>query len=403
MLVWLVPLLYFQRPLRALWREPVLRQPILILESDDWGPAPDSHARALQALADLLMRFSDSQGRHPVMTLGIVLAVPDTERIKQDKYEQYHALPLSSPQCAAVLDTMRRGISAGVFAPQLHGMEHYWPASLMSAVRTHEEIRDWLEQDGLPSTENLPSHLQSRWIDVSRLPSRPIPKHLIRDAVQAEVEAYAGLFGAPPDVVVPPTFVWNNTVERAWAKAGVRFIVTPGIRHEARDYQGKLRSEGKTILNGEHGRGGVEYIVRNDYFEPASGHQAQQAVSALANKTALGRPALLETHRYNYIGDADTVQASLVELEKLLTAALAAFPNLYFLSTVELAQYMSVRHADWIEQRVSARLHAWLARIQEVPRFAKIAGLSGLAVPLWVLSLFARLPARTPAATHPSA
>ena len=403
MLAWGVPLLYFQRPLRALWREPVMRQPILILESDDWGPGPDSHALALQTLADLLMRFSDSQGRHPVMTLGIVLAVPDTERIKQDKYEQYHALPLSSPQCAAVLDAMRRGISAGVFAPQLHGMEHYWPASLMSAVRTHEEIREWLEQDGLPSTENLPSHLQSRWIDVSRLPSRPIPKHLIRDAVQAEVEAYAGLFGAPPDVVVPPTFVWNNTVERAWAKEGVRFIVTPGIRHEARDYQGKLRSEGHIILNGEHGRGGIEYIVRNDYFEPASGHQAQQAVSAIAHKTVLGRPVLLETHRHNYIGDADMVQASLAELEKLLADALATFPNLRFSSTAELAQYMSVRHPDWVEERVTARLHAWLARIQEIPRFAKLARISGLAAPLWALSLLARPSAGTSTASQPSA
>ena len=156
-------------------------------------------------------------------------------------------------------------------------------------------------------------------------------------------------------------------------------------------------------MNGEHGRGGIEYIVRNDYFEPASGHQAQQGVSAIAHKTVLGRPVLLETHRYNYIGDADTVQASLAELEKLLADALAAFPNLRFSSTAELAQYMSVRHPDWVEERVTARLHAWLARIQEIPRFAKLARISSLAAPLWVLSLFARRPARVPIVPQPSA
>jgi len=97
------------------------------------------------------------------------------------------------------------------------------------------------------------------------------------------------------------------------------------------------------------------------------------------------------------------VQASLAELEKLLIDALATFPNLRFSSTAELAQYMSVRHPDWVEERVTARLHAWLGRIREIPRFAKLARISGLAAPLWVLSLLARPSAGMSTAPQPSA
>ena len=41
-------------------------------------------------------------------------------------------------------------------------------------------------------------------------------------------EAFAEVFGVTPEVVVPPTFVWTDAVESAWARAGARVVVTPG-------------------------------------------------------------------------------------------------------------------------------------------------------------------------------
>ncbi len=67
---------------------------------------------------------------------------------------------------------MLRWAERGVFA-LLHGIEHYWPGCLMHAAATDERIRDWLTGTPFPRTEALPSALQSRWIDVTRLPSRP--------------------------------------------------------------------------------------------------------------------------------------------------------------------------------------------------------------------------------------
>ena len=66
--------------LLSLWHEPVIRDPVLIIESDDWGPGPPDHALQLARLIEILTEFRDMSGRRPVMTLGMVLAVPDGRR-----------------------------------------------------------------------------------------------------------------------------------------------------------------------------------------------------------------------------------------------------------------------------------------------------------------------------------
>ena len=83
LLLWAAVLLAFAGPLVARWREPVLRQPVLIIESDDWGAGPLAQADALNRLSALLQRVRDGSGRPAVMTLGVVLEVPDGPRIAE--------------------------------------------------------------------------------------------------------------------------------------------------------------------------------------------------------------------------------------------------------------------------------------------------------------------------------
>ena len=161
----------YRRTLADAWAEPILRLPVLILESDDWGYGSVEQAQRLDQIVELLARFRDSRSSHPVMTLGVILAGPDTERIRVDGCRSYHRVTLADPRLASVRDAMMRGAARGVFALQLHGMEHYWPACLMEAALADEKIRDWVTRSGFQATEALPSPLQSRWIDVTSLPS----------------------------------------------------------------------------------------------------------------------------------------------------------------------------------------------------------------------------------------
>jgi hypothetical protein len=374
---------YYRNVIVASWREPMLRRPILIIESDDWGPGPNDQADALLTITRLLANFSDSDGRRPVMTLGVVLATADGERIRGSG--DYHRQSITVPRYVPLLEAIKDGVEAGVFTIQLHGMEHFWPPALMTAGRVDDTVKAWIERAPQSATEELPSALQSRWVDASVLPARRLDAGEIRQAVQEEVNAFQAIFGYPSKVVVPPTFVWNDAVEQAWAESGVAVIVTPGRRYETRGDRAELAGAGAPIYNGQAGSNGTVYLVRNDYFEPALGHTAEQAIAALKTKTRLGRPTLLETHRFNFLGRAESKMRALAELENMLRRALDTHPALAFISTEQLARVLTNLDPDWVELSFRRRLHVWLTRLGELSRLRKLAWISGWIVPGWLL------------------
>jgi hypothetical protein len=390
--LWLLPLLwlgmaggvilYYRRGLLAAWREPVLRHPVLIIESDDWGAGPvASQAAALNRLLDVLARYRDRNGRHPVMTLALVLAVPDGPAIQRDG--RYHRRLLDEPLFEPVRQAIERGRAAGVFALQLHGLEHYWPDALMAS--SDPSVRAWLVEASPGTTERLPSHLQSRWVDASVLPSRPLDPSVIDAAVTAETALYQRLFGGPPRVAVPPTFVWTEGVEQAWSRAGVEFVVTPGLRSACRNAAGLPDCDSGPFHNNQPGLG-VTYLVRDDYFEPDRDHRAERGLASLANKWAQRRPCLLETHRSNFISGDDSAARNLVEVDRLYVLALEHYPGLRFVSTEELGRELKEGKPAVVDQRFSARLTAWLGRARALSGFWRAARVTGLA---WFMRLIA--------------
>lgn len=375
--------LAYRHAMTVRWREPVLHAPVLILESDDWGYGPDKQSQALDCIADALTRFRDRCGRQPVMTIGVVLGGPDAERMRAAQWRTYHRATLADPRLATVRDALSRGVARGVFSLQLHGMEHFWPECLMRGAAASGEVRDWLDGHGFLATEALPAPLQSRWIDATHLPSTPLPVAQVVAAAGEECRLFAATFGAPPEVAVPPTFIWTQDVEAAWARAGVRVVVTPGTRSESRNREGQPLPAQCDYHNGAEGRDGVLYVVRDNYFEPSLGHTHQRALQALAHNTALGRPTLLEIHRMNFIGDERSAARALDEVALLLETACARFPDLRFMSTAELARHYRDR-TDLIATRMSARVHFLLRRLAEISRLRKLAWITGALLPAWL-------------------
>lgn len=390
---------YCRRDLHRLWREPVVWPPTLVLESDDWGAGPLRQAAALDDIAGVLQRHRDTSGRLPVMSLALVLAVPDGPAIAANG--SYRRVALDDPHFAPVLAALRQGEQAGVLALQLHGLEHYWPAALMNSADAR--VQAWLRQPApAAATEQLPSPLQSRWVDASALPSTPHPAAAIEEAVADEVQVYTRIFGQAPHVVVPPTFVWTKTVEAAWARHGVEFVVTPGWRYVCRGADGLPGGDEGPIEMGDSAAG-ITFLVRSDYFEPARGRGAEHALRALRRAALQGRPCVLENHRDNFLDPALHAR-SLVELDALMTGALAAHPRLRFLSTAALGHIIRRRDPRWIVTRARARLPFLMNRLRHAGRPWKLMKLSGLALILIVIEKLFSLPAPGPdAALAPTA
>jgi hypothetical protein len=386
--LWSAVSLAYARPLRAVWREPVFKAPVLVLESDDWGAGPAEQSDALQRLSAILEACHDATGRPASMTLGIILETADRDAMRAAGGERYLAIGLDHPCLAPVLAAIRRGAAAGVFAPQLHGLAHYWEPALIAVARDSTAVRAWFEQPGAGWTETLPASLQSRWIDARSLPSRPLPAGEVAAAVAAEIAAWKHVVTGEPLVAVPTTFIWDDAVEAAYAAEGVSVLMTPGKRHTGRDAAGRPSRSGGPIFNGQRGQGGILLLVRDVYFEPVLGHPVERLAAEVAARCALGRPAIVETHRFNFCGPRGSEHA-FDALAEALDLLLQRLPSVRFASSAELGRAVAGRDPRWLERGLRRRSAVWARRALRLPGFGRAARVCGLALPLRALGALA--------------
>lgn len=377
---------WYRHDIDRLWREPVLRMPVLVLESDDWGAGPLVQASALDDIAEVLRRFRDSRGRPAVMSLAVVLAVPDGPAIVDANGAEYRRACLDQAALVPVLDALKRGEVDGTFSLQLHGLEHFWPATLMA--NQDRQVQKWLRAPSPAATEWLQPHLQYRWIDARSLPSGLLPDAAVRSAVREEVETFGRVFGRAPTVVVPPAFAWTRVVEREWSSNGIECVVTPGERYVRCSANGELADDGERFANGDMSDG-IVYLVRYDYFEPARGRDAAHALRALRRASSEGRPCVLENHRSNFCESAVRAQ-SLLELERLVGGALAQMPTMRFLSSSELFRVLMRGDSQWVFLGRGDRFLFFWRRLRHAGRVWKLLRLLGVALPgallMWWLS-----------------
>ena len=365
--------LVYGNEFKRLWLEPVLRYPVVIFESDDWGVGPENQNSALSDLLSLFLQYHDQHQHHPVLTLGLVLAEPDVEKICQQN-NNYYRRDLSDNKYTDLVNIIKKGHEKGVFSLHLHGMEHFWPDSLMKSTGL-KGVDNWLFDSKSLSTEELPSYLQSRWCDTSILPSTPLGKLEIEEAVDAEKTCFIKVFGQEPKVVVPPTFVWTDSVINAYASHDIHIFVTPGKQYTGRDAQGKIQSNGRTFYNGDRDKvNNALYLVRDVYFEPDLGHKADDVLNDIISRARCGRPALLEMHRFNFL--ANKAQ-SLSEVKRLLDVISNKLPETLFLSAEKLANIYYAKDADVLFLSVSERFPSCFRRAQLLLSNKRLAKYSG--------------------------
>ena len=118
------------------------------------------------------------------------------------------------------------------------------------------------------------------------------------------------------------------------------------------------------------------------------------------SKARTGRPTLLETHRFNFVGDVEVAEAAVAELGRMMRLVVDRFPDVRFMSTFELAKGIRQFDPELIERSTIRRLHVWVARLREIPRIRQIAWLTGAVLPAWILFVVtAPRPARVTEAT----
>ena len=340
---------------------------ILIIESDDWGTIRMPNVRTrnhliskypqqtwsttydrvdnlanatdLSTLFEVLLRYSDKNGRPPVITANTIVGNPDFEKIKASHYSQYFFEPFTETlkrysSHVGTIDLWKEGIRNKVFHPQLHGREHLnvykWMAALQNGNASIREALDYGTWLGL-----LPD---GQRLDVAFDYGQPDDLPFILNALDDAAAVFEQLFGFKSTSYIAPSYTWNDAIEAKMKEIGVETIQS-GLFQMLPSVELPKRKRRHYI--GQDNKRGQVYLMRNLHFEPTLAPDddwVDKCMYGINRIFRWNKPVILSTHRLNYIGNLDEKNRtnSLHLLKALLDRITRKYPDIEFMTSDEL-------------------------------------------------------------------
>ena len=352
------------------WRT---KRHIIVFESDDWGsirmPSLDTRNYLesqgfdfrnqsfnlydslesnddLSNLFDVLTRYNDLHGNHPVITALTIVGNPDFDLIREHKYEQYFWEPFIRtldryPARDRVYSLYKYGIKHRIFVPEFHGREHLhvqrWLRLLRSGNRALKIGFDnrltglSVDQDG-----NFIGHMQAAFdMDTES------DLYYMKDVISEGLLEFEKIFGYRARYFVPTNGPFNNSLEAELKGWHIDYLLKERIQKEP--YGNNVYKKHLHYL-GKKNKYGQIYLTRNCFFEPSLYPKPlEQCISGISNAFMWGKPAVISTHRLNYMGsiDINNRERSLKLLDSLLSIITERWPDVEFMSSSELGDIIA--------------------------------------------------------------
>ncbi|MDD2798974.1 MAG: hypothetical protein PHV20_10310 [Bacteroidales bacterium] len=350
---------------------------IVVLESDDWGSqrmpslelyeklknknvavsngdnkiynTKDSLATEddLSALFEVLNSVKDSQRQTAVMTAVSVVANPDFDKIQEDNFRNYHYEPFTETLkrqkgCENSFQLWKEGIENKLFIPQFHAREHLnvseWLRNLQNGdahTRLAFEHEFWGYDNASTSKTNISYQAAFDFSDPSDL--------LIQaESIRSGLILFEKLFGYKASYFVPTNGPFNNSLEKVAAESGICYMYSSRLQNEP---VGGGKSRRVFHYLGQKNRFNQRYILRNCFFEPCMGGKdwADSCMSDIDFAFKNRKPAVITSHRVNYIGALDPQNRTngLSQLKTLLESIVKKWPDVEFMTTDQLGDLMS--------------------------------------------------------------
>lgn len=354
---------------------------IVVFESDDWGSIrmpsnevfkffnnkgypvamkPSESFDALESekdmlyLLNLLINFKDQNGRCPVFTMNYNLTNPDFKRIEMSDFREYFFEPFTATlqayeNSSGVFNLLTQGIDKGVFFPQYHGITHFnfhhW-LRLLQSGNEDALLAFKHKMVGITPIKN-PEEGNQLMVALKFEDSTQFEEQL--SGLKTGCKLFKGTFGYISKSFIAPSYTWNRRVEEVLWNEGIEYI-QGGI------YQIEPSFPDGAITRIKHSLGSSNkysqvYLTRNIYFDPSTDSEQDWLNDAIARIQTLffwNKPAIISTHRLNYIGRIcpDNRDRNLLLLEKLISKILALWPEIEFMTSVELGQLIKDRKDD---------------------------------------------------------
>ena len=350
-----------------------IRRKIVVIESDDWGTIrsvqksklqsyaqefPNFHsqpylkydtlasAEDLDALWNVLTSFKDISGKHPVITFNTVLANPKFDEIKKSNFFEYkyeiftETLERFYPN-ENVFRYWKEGIDAGVMFPQFHGREHVnVPVWLQLLQNNNQEMIKAFEYGtwSTPKGAYPPTGVK---LQASLDFSGKQPVEYQNLFLKEGLSIFEDVFGFKSKTWIPNNFICSNNLFSEAKSQGV--IGMQGMRYHAHP-KGIAKNGNRVFTKRKFGidSSGMFHLVRNCVFEPSQSKQPSNAVgkclSQMANAFFWNKPAIITSHRLNFIGaiDKQNRTENLTRLNELIIAILKKWPDVVFMDSASL-------------------------------------------------------------------
>ena len=353
------------------WR---CKRKFLVIESDDWGAVRMPHngwnslpsefrkyynspyykfdtiasSEDLQALFEVLYRHRDIHGKPAILTANAIMANPDFKAIINSNYNEYHFHTfrdtLKEYYKEDIWSIWSQGIAAGLFHPQLHGREHVDVSRWMQMLQEGNEVyRDAIKR-GIYAVDFSLGEIKSNLTAALDISSQ---KDIVSktDALNEAVAIFKKNFGYVPLSFIAPSYTWNHDVERVLKDSGVLFL--QGIKNQKIPQLGAEFSYSyQQHFLGEKNALGQTYLVRNVFFEPTllpNSNNLNDVLSRINWAFRLGQPAIIGSHRVNYIGTVhrQNREKNLQMLDQLLSIVKRKWPEVEFVTSDQLGKIIN--------------------------------------------------------------
>jgi hypothetical protein len=350
-----------------------LAQKLIIFESDDWGAIRTPSAQALrifeqagmdtnrslykydalestedlEALFEVLAKHTGADGKPAKFTANAIMANPDFEAIRESNFQEYHYQTVEHtfaqyPQHQKSLQLWKEGHRAGLFVPQFHGREHLNIDRWMRALRQESDkshLHLAFRHGATFSGKDDYSFMEAfDWDQAAQVEQHAA---IIRDGIQI----FHHLLGFQPQSFIAPCYNWDTALENSLHEQGIRWI--QGLPSQLAPTGTFNAYQAIPHYFGQHNACGQRYNVRNVIFEPTTNQQLpweEKVMGRIAAAFLFNKPAVICTHRVNYIGyiDPENRTKGLKRLDNLLKKITKQWPDAIFASTDELDNYLTI-------------------------------------------------------------
>ena len=345
------------------WRT---KRKIIVIESDDWGairmPSIDVYSAFLKkgyrvdltyfnrldalesnddliSLFEVLQKYRDSHGNHPVFTANILVANPDFNKIRDSDFKQYyyeHVIDTLKkyPNHDNVYNLWHEGIKKKLFLPQFHGREHLNIKKWMKALSYgSENMMFTFKSNTTYSGSNDYSFMGS----FEQSSKGEFSDHI--EIISDGLKIFKETFGYSSKTFIAPCYIWNSDLEETLYMHGVHYIQSSLFQELP--YKKYYIQKRRIHYIGQKNKHNQLYLVRNCIFEPALINKidfVNYTLNSIAIAFKWSKPAIISSHRINYIGylNENNRRNNLNLLSDLLQKILIKWPDVEFMTSDKL-------------------------------------------------------------------